>query len=188
MDDADFDADHIPYWTELWPASLALASWLEMRQDDIRTGLCLDLGCGLGLTAIIASWLGARVCAIDNDEGALTHASLNAKENDTPPPAWILMDWRKPAFRRGIFRRVWAGDILYEKRFMEPVAGFLDWSLMEGGAAWIAEPGRKIFEVFLGEMKKRKWSCARVYSLPTKAVIPQASPVRSAIWEIARKR
>ena len=51
--DGRADADeHIPYWTELWPSSIALCSWLSERRDEIAGRSCLDLGCGLGLTAL----------------------------------------------------------------------------------------------------------------------------------------
>lgn len=58
--DGRADADeHIPYWTELWPSSIALCSWLSERRDEIAGRSCLDLGCGLGLTALAAASLGA---------------------------------------------------------------------------------------------------------------------------------
>ena len=36
--------DHIPYWTELWPASLAFAEWLCDHGDEIAGRSCLELG------------------------------------------------------------------------------------------------------------------------------------------------
>ena len=59
-DAAAFEDERIPYWAELWPSSLVLAEWLALRRADIAGRRCLDLGCGLGLTALVGQWLGAR--------------------------------------------------------------------------------------------------------------------------------
>ncbi|MDD4649751.1 MAG: hypothetical protein PHO79_07035, partial [Desulfoplanes sp.] len=60
MDDDEGD-EHIPYWVELWPASLTLATWIIEHKKKLQGKTCLDLGCGMGLTAIIAASIGARV-------------------------------------------------------------------------------------------------------------------------------
>lgn len=75
--DGRADADeHIPYWTELWPSSIALCSWLSERRDEIAGRSCLDLGCGLGLTALAAASLGAHVTAVDYEfDPCITPAS-----------------------------------------------------------------------------------------------------------------
>ena len=59
-DSRDFEDERLPYWTELWPSSVALASWLQDRKEEIAGQDCLDLGCGLGLTAMVGQWLGAN--------------------------------------------------------------------------------------------------------------------------------
>ena len=45
--------ERLPYWTELWPSSLVLADWLYQRRESLRGQPCLDLGCGIGLTALV---------------------------------------------------------------------------------------------------------------------------------------
>lgn len=70
-DPHNFEDERLPYWTELWPSSVALAGWLAARQEEIAGRACLDLGCGLGLTALVGQWLGARVTAVDYEEAAL---------------------------------------------------------------------------------------------------------------------
>ena len=47
--------ERLPYWTELWPSSLVLADWLYQRRESLRGQPCLDLGCGIGLTALVAN-------------------------------------------------------------------------------------------------------------------------------------
>ena len=114
-DPQNFEDERLPYWTELWPSSIALCRWLEERRDEIAGRPCLDLGCGLGLTAMVGQWLGAQVIGMDYEEEALQFASLNARHNGVTSPLWTVMDWRQPAVRpRSIFR-LWGGDIMYEQ-------------------------------------------------------------------------
>lgn len=153
MDGEDLDEDErIPYWTELWPSSTTLCAWLSERADLIRQRPCVDIGCGLGLTAMAGSLAGARVVCIDYEFEAVRHALNNAVRNKVPAPLAALMDWRSPALKPGAAAFVWGSDVLYEKRFAPAVARFLDHALMPGGKAWLADPGRNFFIEFEHEM------------------------------------
>lgn len=186
MTPTDLADERIPYWAELWPASLGLAQWLAMRQAEIKHRCCLDLGCGLGLTAIFGQWLGAKVIACDYSKDALLAASKNAALNDAPQPVWLVCDWRKPALKKGCFWRIWAGDILYEKRAMPPVLDFLDYCLQPQGEAWIAEPGRAIFQQLINLCRERSWLIAPIFRDNVKAIQKQEAAVPVTIWSIKR--
>ena len=66
--------ERLPYWTELWPSSLVLGEWLYEQRQRLRGQPCLDLGCGIGLTALIGQWLGANVIGMDYEPDALHFA------------------------------------------------------------------------------------------------------------------
>lgn len=85
-----------PYWNEIWPSSLALAGWLAEMQDDIRGKVCLDMGCGLGFTALMGRWLGAEVIGMDYEAEALEYAGINGVLNSVSGVRWEVMDWRAP--------------------------------------------------------------------------------------------
>ena len=76
MDQQEGEEAHLPYWNEIWPSSLALAGWLAEMQDDIRGRTCLDMGCGLGFTALLGRWLGADVTAMDYEPEALEYDAV----------------------------------------------------------------------------------------------------------------
>ncbi|MDR2161720.1 MAG: 50S ribosomal protein L11 methyltransferase [Desulfovibrio sp.] len=179
--------ERLPYWVELWPASLTLASWLEMRREDIRGRLCLDLGCGLGFTALVGQWLGARVLGADYERTALTYASANARLNGTRSPLWAVMDWRNPALQPASCAYVWAGDILYERRFVRPLLDFLHHVLAEEGTAWIAEPERTVYTLFLRGLDEEDFACRRVFREKVPALYGQKSLVTVNLWEIRKK-
>lgn len=185
-EDADaFEDERIPYWTELWPSSLVLAEWLALRRADIAGRPCLDLGCGLGFTALVGQWLGARVLAMDYEEEALGFARRNAVTNAVPQPLWVLMDWRRPALGTGSFARIWGGDIMYEKRFVTPVLRLLEHALMPGGVAWVAEPGRSVYEAFRRALMQDGWTGRRVHSATVSSPDGQGTPT-IGIWELTR--
>ena len=183
----DFEDERLPYWTELWPSSVALAGWLAQQQQTITGQTCLDMGCGLGLTAMVGQWLGAQVTAMDYEEDALHFAFCNAALNDVPQPLWTAMDWRRPAVRAQSMHRIWGGDIMYEKRFVAPVLRFLDHALAPGGAAWVAEPGRSVYDAFLHALQNGGWQGRRVYTETVEPLYAQPVPVTVHVWEICRR-
>ena len=178
--------ERAPYWTELWPSSLVLAEWLYTCRERICGQPCLDLGCGIGLTALVGQWLGAQVIGMDYEPEALHFARLNALHNRIPQPGWVVMDWRSPAVSRHSLRFVWGGDIMYEKRFAAPVLDFLDYALAADGLAWIAEPCRSVYDVFRSALANRRWFGKCVWEQKISALYPQAVPVSVRIWEIRK--
>ena len=93
MDQQEGEEAHLPYWNEIWPSSLALAGWLAEMQDDIKGRSCLDMGCGLGFTALLGQWLGAEVTAMDYEKEALEYAKINAVLNGIEGVNFTVMDW-----------------------------------------------------------------------------------------------
>ncbi|UZP69096.1 50S ribosomal protein L11 methyltransferase [Desulfovibrio mangrovi] len=187
MGDEDFgDDERLPYWTELWPASLVLGQWLYAKQKDIAGKYCLDMGCGLGLTALVGSWLGAKVVAMDYEPQALRYAARNARINNVASPLWTVMDWRHPAVAPHAFDCVWGGDIMYERRFVEPVLAFLEHSLAPGGVAWVAEPNRNVYTYFLTLLERHGWKAHRLAMEKTSALYEQPAAVTVSLWELRR--
>ena len=187
MGEADFEDERIPYWTELWPASLGLAQWLYANQSRIRARHCLDLGCGLGFTALVGAWLGADVLGCDYEMAALRNCAASASLNCQPSPAWICMDWRRPAVAWQKLDFIWGADIIYERRSMEPVLDFLDVCLAPTGVAWLAEPGRGVFRAFPEAAKNRGFHLREVARLRTAALREGTPKSDIAIWEAERK-
>lgn len=181
----DFGPDErIPYWVELWPSSLALAEWLDMRRELLCGAVCLDVGCGLGLNACVASSLGARVVGMDYMAEALIFASMNARANAAGQLLWVRTDWRFPAFRPHCFDLIWGADIFYEKRFAKPLAALFHELLAPSGRIWIAEPERSV------STEARELIKASGFSLRLaleKTVSADGPLVNITIWEAEKK-
>jgi predicted nicotinamide N-methyase len=174
--------ERVPYWAEIWPASLLLAEWLARRSGDIQGKACLDLGCGLGLTAIIASRLGARVVGLDYEPAALAFARDNARLNNVPEPLFTLMDWRAPGFAPRAFDFMWGGDILYERRFYEPLRALFQTCLKPGGRIWLAEPVRSVSAPVWAELAAEGFG---VRLVTTEPVPVEGYAVTVNLWELS---
>jgi len=136
--------EFLPYWAELWPSGIALARALDGRA--LRGKRVVELGCGLGVPALVAARAGARVLATDWAPEALELLERNAVRNGIALRT-ARVDWREPAplLAEAPWDLVLGADLLYEARNGEPLLALLP---RLGGEAWIADPGRATAEEF----------------------------------------
>lgn len=177
------DDERIPYWCELWPASFLLVDWLQRHAGQVKGKTCLDLGCGLGLTALAGARLGAKVLAMDYEPEALEFAARNAELNNAPGILWSAMDWRAPAIRPGSIDLAWGGDIVYERRFREPLAAMFQEVLAPGGRVWLAEPVRSVSAPAWEWLADQGFA---VHKLTTEKVPTEGYEVTVNLWELQK--
>jgi predicted nicotinamide N-methyase len=145
--------ERLPYWAELWPSAQVLANEAAlMRWSGLRV---LELGCGLGGVAIGATISGAHVTATDYYEDALKFAQLNVFDATGAVIATRHVDWNRLPSDLGRFDVVIASDVLYEHRHASLVAHTLAMTLVRGGEAIIADPGRLAINAFIEECSDR---------------------------------
>ena len=113
-EDAFDDDEFLPDWAELWPAATALAEALP----DVRGLRVVELGCGLGVTSLVAAARGAEVVATDWAAQAVELLRVNAERNGLSLRAEVR-DWRQSWEER--FDVVLAADVFYERRNVEPL-------------------------------------------------------------------
>ena len=172
--------DRIPYWVELWPAAVALAHFL--LDHDVEGQRCLDVGCGLGLPSLVAASRGAHVWGMDLIWEALVYAQGSARRNGVmPSPAWVAMDWNQPAFRPGVFSRIWGADVLYETRFFPALEGMLRSLLAPQGRVWLADPDRAVSRPVWDRFRAAGWTvlCLQEQQWPW-----YGGPSLVRVWEL----
>jgi predicted nicotinamide N-methyase len=146
----------------LWPSGIALAASIARAPDLVRNARCLELGCGLGVTAVAALRAGADLLATDYAPQALALCRHNCLVNAGRAPRTLQMNWRRPTRRLRTlagqgFPVVLAADVLYERRDVEPLLDLVDWLVAPGGLLWLAEPGRPPAAAFLEAATERGW-------------------------------
>lgn len=154
--------ENLPYWAALWPSGIALADEILIEPELVQTGRVLELGTGLGVTAMAALSVGADLIITDYAEESIQLAAYNITENELPEPSAMQMNWREPsqAFRDLTgdgFPVVLAADVLYEQRDIEPLLDLVEWLAAPGGLLWLAEPRRQSATTFIEQAAERGW-------------------------------
>ena len=144
----DFVKDErLPYWADVWPSSLILAS--KLLELDGRGKTALELGCGVGLSTLAATKAGFDVLSTDYYEDALDVTRANVFRNLGSFARTRLVDWRHLPDDLGKFDLVFASDVLYEKEYAELLPLILRRVLPRDGRAVIADPGRVAAPIFV---------------------------------------
>ena len=177
--------ERIPYWAEIWPATVMLGRWLLRNPGLVRGKRCLDVGCGLGLSAIVGAAVGARVTAFDYALPGLRFARSSSWLNGVEPPLFAQMDWRSPAVRPHSFDRIWAGDVFYERRFFEPLEALFRHALAPGGCIWLGDPDRTVSGDVRERLEARGW---RVRRIETDKIALLGQNLTVHLWEVAADR
>lgn len=74
------DAD--PFWSAIWPSSIALARYVLRNPHLVRGKRVIDVGCGLGLGGIGAVLAGAASVQLADREPLALHCALQSAEKN----------------------------------------------------------------------------------------------------------
>jgi ETFB lysine methyltransferase len=134
------EGEHIPFWTDLWPAARMLAK-VVLREPWEPGAEALELGCGLGLPGVVALARGLRVTFSDYDTSALAFAAHNARLNGFADFGVLRLDWRAPPEALSV-PVVLGSDLIYELASVEPLVGLLVRVLRPGGLCLLTDQDR----------------------------------------------
>jgi predicted nicotinamide N-methyase len=164
LDQAAGDPEqNLPYWAELWPSGIALAAELLNATGSLAGVRALELGAGLGVTAIAALQRGISLLVTDYSQETLALCAVNTARNAGQTPLAMRINWREPdsEFLRVVdagFPLVLAADVLYEERDVMPLRGLAVQVVATDGELWLAEPGRPPARRFVEEMMRAGWT------------------------------
>lgn len=159
--------DRLPYWADLWPASVVLARFLRGLRGEHRS--LLELGCGSGVVATAAARAGFGVTATDYYADSPLFARANAWRNAQVDIAAVCADWNSwPSELRG-YDLIVASDVLYEQRNAPLIARVMAQSLGRHGEGWIADPGRVGSAGFPDWCISHALNCETVTKVPIEA-------------------
>jgi predicted nicotinamide N-methyase len=130
------DPPEPPYWAHLWTGALVLAAAVPAD-----AGRVLELGCGLGLSGLIAARRGARVAFVDRLAAPLAFVRASAEANRLAPVDLCVADFAGDALR-GPVDLVLAAEVLYDRATLATLPGTLRRCLRPGGRAHLTDARR----------------------------------------------
>jgi len=149
--------ERLPYWAELWPSAIAFSRYIVAQPARFRNKSVLELGCGIGMTSLcLHTCQPAELVLSDYEQDALEATRSNLLRNGIEPPEMMLLDWRNPDPHRR-FDIIVASDILYERRFFNPLLNLFEQMLEKSGYILLAEPGRPVAKYFFEMARKRNY-------------------------------
>jgi predicted nicotinamide N-methyase len=143
-----------PYGSVLWPAAIALAHDLSIR--DVAGKRILELGAGTGLPGIVAAARGARVVQTDRQKLVLHVCRENASRNGLSTIEHRLADWTEWQDTER-YDLIIGSDILYAEPLHPNVRHILATNLAPGGTVVISDPLRPGGVTFLEAMEAEGW-------------------------------
>jgi predicted nicotinamide N-methyase len=159
IDETEYEHDErLPYWAELWPSALVLAEHLAAR--DLRGRRVIELGCGIGLPAIVAALAGADVLATDWYADALAFTRANAAAAGAAVQT-LLVDWTAPPpelLAMPAADLVVGADVLYEERNGPALAALVPRLLAPSAELVVADPRRPHAAGLLDRLIGGGWS------------------------------
>ena len=154
--------DFNPVWSMIWPSGVVLAGVIAREPGIFQGKRVLELGPGVGVTAVAAMDAGADLVVADSEPGSLALCALNALNQVGREPQTLLVDWRDSsrdlvAAARAGFAVVLAADVLYDRQTIKLMKTLLERLVAPGGEVWIAHPGRRITENFVNTLRAWGW-------------------------------
>ena len=153
-EEANKDEDLIPYWSELWPSSYAMAEFILQDISQFKSRSIIEIGCGVGLISTVLMKAGIEVLATDFQKTALKFTENNVYRNSGRHIDTYLLDWRYPDIDKK-FDIIIASDVVYESRAIKPVVNVFNHLLEKNGEIFLAEPNRTIAQPFFALLRSR---------------------------------
>ncbi|HXC49288.1 MAG TPA: hypothetical protein VN634_00265 [Candidatus Limnocylindrales bacterium] len=146
-----------PYWAIVWTGARALAATIA-SSPDIAGTRTLDLGCGLGLSGLVAARSGAFVTFGDYLDEPLAFVRATLTRSQQKESVVAKIDFTRADDDGSRYDVILAADIVYDPAHYRPLADYLDLHLSPAGRIFLTESLRADASVFLAGMIERGFS------------------------------
>ncbi len=161
----DVRDERIPYWADLWPSAIGLSEHIIKSEIILTNTTVHEMGCGLGLTGIVAGKLGAQVFFTDYLSEALDFAKQNWDLNNVVSASYKKMDWRHPdpSLKADVLL---ASDVAYERKAFEFLPHAFKTLINPGGKIIVSEPNRLYAQEFFDGLTNQGFTVKKyIYSV-----------------------
>jgi len=143
-----------PYWAIVWTGARAIAATIA-SSPDIAGTRTLDLGCGLGLSGMVAARCGAFVTFGDYLDEPLAFVRATLARSQQKESVVRKIDFTCADDDGARYDVILAADIVYDPAHYEPLADYLETHLSPTGGILLTESLRADAGVFVAGMLRR---------------------------------
>jgi predicted nicotinamide N-methyase len=144
------DEGAVPYWAQIWPASLGLHRFLAAHPDFIRGKTVLELAAGLGLPSLYAARYANTILCSDYAPGAVDYCRRSAVKAGLRNFNTALLDWNDlPADL--VADVVLLSDVNYEPAAFDSLSVVLERFLKAGTTILLSTPQRLMAKPFIAQ-------------------------------------
>lgn len=137
-----------PYWTRIWPSSLALARFLIQHKNYVAGKYVVELAAGLGLPSLVASQWAKRVDCSDYSEEAMQVLERTIAYNQIHNVFCHTWDWNLlPTHLQP--EVLLLSDVNYEPAQFDNLFRTLELFINKGATVLLSTPQRLMAKSFL---------------------------------------
>lgn len=144
-------ATPFPYWAQIWPAALALGTYLVQNPQTVKGKNVLEIAAGLGLPSLVAARFASSVTCTDYIAAAVHAAQQSAQHNGLINMHCQQLDWYH--LPQHIHADVLLlSDVNYEPQAFEVLYQLLQTFLQKGSTVLLSTPQRLMAKPFISRL------------------------------------
>lgn len=137
-----------PYWSQVWPAAIALAQFLLQHPEYTLGKNVLEIGAGLGLPSLVAAQTAATVLCTDHAPDAVAIAHASAQRLQLQNFRSVVLDWN--TFPNDVTADVLLlSDINYEPAALATLLALTKRFLENNAVVMLSTPQRMMAKEFI---------------------------------------
>lgn len=141
-----------PYWSQIWPAAIALAQFIEEQPQYIQNKEVLELAAGLGLPSFVAANFAKQVICTDYLPEIITVLEKSVEHNKFNNVKCDLLDWNNinPSFSSA--EVVLMSDVNYNPTDFKTLLQVFKNFLSSGATLILSTPQRLMAKSFVEQL------------------------------------
>jgi len=140
-----------PYWSKLWPAANALASYLVHHPAYTKDKTVIELGAGLGLPSLVVAKNAFSVLCTDYSQVAVDIAEKSARHHGFKNFKTAVIDWTELATRPKADVLL-LSDVNYEPAVFSALQKLIRDYLDDGTTILLSTPQRLMAKDFIRQL------------------------------------